>query len=344
MFLTEITKLKAACLHHIGNKAAGEGVILSHHILELDEVSQKNLFTYCFSSFKSDEKYVFHNPVDLEYNETMSSVQKIFASPDTFLEQSHILAKLLYDKSEHSNIKRGDLIVTYFTDCEVNGYVTDAIGLYKCENTANFLSLTYKGYSAGITSLKGVDLKQVDKAAMIFNIDGDIGYSIAIIDNSNKAEARYWVEDFLQAKPKEDEYHHTTMFLNAAKGFIKKSLPSDVTKGQKVELMDKTLRYFQNSETFDMNDFTSKVMDDSQLSSVFESYLGSFMERNNVEMPEKFSISESAVRKSSRAMKSVIKLDKNFHVYVHGGEGLIKKGYDPETGMSFYQLYFNEEE
>ena len=39
-------------------------------------------------------------------------------------------------------------------------------------------------------------------------------------------------------------------------------------------------------------------------------------------------------------MKSVIKLDKNFHIYVHGGEGLIRKGYDPETGMAFYQLYF----
>lgn len=61
-------------------------------------------------------------------------------------------------------------------------------------------------------------------------------------------------------------------------------------------------------------------------------------------LPEQFSISESAVKKSSRSMKSVIKLDKNFHIYVHGGEGLIKKGYDPETGMAFYQLYFKEEE
>jgi hypothetical protein len=31
-------------------------------------------------------------------------------------------------------------------------------------------------------------------------------------------------------------------------------------------------------------------------------------------------------------------------VLVLGGEGLIKKGYDPETGMALYQLYFKEEE
>ena len=50
------------------------------------------------------------------------------------------------------------------------------------------------------------------------------------------------------------------------------------------------------------------------------------------------------MKKSSRSMKSVIRLDKNFHIYIHGGEGLIKKGYDEKTGMAFYQLYFKEED
>lgn len=42
-------------------------------------------------------------------------------------------------------------------------------------------------------------------------------------------------------------------------------------------------------------------------------------------------------------MRSVIKLDKNFHIYVHGGEKMIRKGYDAETGMSYYQIFFKEE-
>lgn len=85
------------------------------------------------------------------------------------------------------------------------------------------------------------------------------------------------------------------------------------------------------------------MIGDEHLSSDFGAYMCSFLEKNDIVMPEQFSISESAVKKSSRSMKSVIKLDKNFHIYVHGGEGLIKKGYDPETGMAFYQLYFKEE-
>ena len=37
-------------------------------------------------------------------------------------------------------------------------------------------------------------------------------------------------------------------------------------------------------------------------------------------------------------------LSKNLSPAILGGEGLIKKGYDPDSGMAFYQLYFKEEE
>lgn len=344
MYITEITKIKAVCLHHLGYKAEEEGLILSHKVLELDEASKKSLYTYCFSSFKNDEKYVFHNQLDLAYNETMACAKKIFDDNESFLEQSQYLARLLYDKSKHPAIKSGDLIVAYFAGCEVEGYITDAIGLYKFENTTHFLSLNCKEDDVRITSLEGFDLKRVDKAALIFNINSEQGYSLAIIDNCNKGDAKYWTEDFLQVKPKEDEYHHTRALLSAAKGFITKSMPEEITKGEKAELMDKTLRYFQDNESFDMKDFRSIVIGDEQLSSDFGAYIDSFKERNDIEIPEQFSISASAVKKSARSMKSVIKLDKNFHIYVHGGEGLIKKGYDPGSGMAFYQLFFKEEE
>ena len=336
--------MKAACLHRIGSKTIEEGVELSKDVLEIDEISRKNLMSYCFLSFKNEEKYGFHNQLGLEYNETMACIKKVFADRSNLVEQSQNLAKLLYDCSEHPGIKSGDFIVVYFSDCEIDGYITDAIGMYKCENATSFLSLNYGKGKAGISTLQGFDLRRVDKAALVFNVEEEQGYAIAIVDNTNKGEAKYWVDDFLQAKPKVDEYHQTRALLSAAKGFITKGMPSEVSKGEKAELMDKALRYFQENETFDKDDFSNKVMGSEQMSADFGVYMDSFMEKNNVEMPESFPISESAVKKSSRSMKSVIKLDKNFHIYVHGGEGLIKKGYDPETGMAFYQLYFKEEE
>ena len=59
---------------------------------------------------------------------------------------------------------------------------------------------------------------------------------------------------------------------------------------------------------------------------------------------DNFEISNTAVKKQSRFMKSVIKLDRNFHIYVHGNNQYIRKGYDEETGMNYYQLLFNEEQ
>ena len=85
------------------------------------------------------------------------------------------------------------------------------------------------------------------------------------------------------------------------------------------------------------------IKDRRQYTSSFGEYMDSYMAKHGLEMPDNFAISESAVKKSSRSMKSVIKLDKNFHIYVHGGEGLIKKGYDEATGMEFYQLFFKNE-
>lgn len=344
--ITEITQLKQACLHHVGSKASDEGIILSSEVLQLDEASLKNLFTYCFSSFKEGETFCFHNELGLEFNEAYACVDKIFANPEIIVEQSQNLAKVLYEHSQHPGIKSGDFIVAYFTDCQIHGYITDAVGLYKCENQTSFLSMVCDADRAQITTLQGLDLKHVDKAALIFNTNADDGYRMAIIDNTNRTEAKYWVDDFLQAKPCADEYQHTRTFLNATKAFITKELPAtqEVSRGEQAELMDKALRYFQENETFDMNDFGRKVMGSEQMSSDFGEYTDTYMTKHELEMPESFTISESAVKKSSRSMKSVIKLDKNFHIYVHGGEGLIKKGYDEATGMEFYQLFFKNEE
>ena len=72
-------------------------------------------------------------------------------------------------------------------------------------------------------------------------------------------------------------------------------------------------------------------------------YKEEFQQANDMVVPDSFGISDSAIKKQSRNFKSVIKLDKNFHVYVHGDTKRIKKGVDPETGLNYYQLFFEEE-
>ena len=62
----------------------------------------------------------------------------------------------------------------------------------------------------------------------------------------------------------------------------------------------------------------------------------------DIRIEDEFGISDSAVKKQARSYKSVIKLDRNFHIYVHGNRNLLEQGED-EKGK-FYKVYYEEEE
>ena len=61
-----------------------------------------------------------------------------------------------------------------------------------------------------------------------------------------------------------------------------------------------------------------------------------------VDLAAQFDISPEAVKKQSRIFKSVIKLDRNFHIYVHGRTDLIEKGVDMD-GRKYYKIYYQDE-
>ena len=346
MIYAENTSLQAVSLHIVGNKSLDEGVFLSESSMPIVESLRPVLTQYFTSSFKSDERFCFFHHSGLEFNFVYKVVSGIFSNPASLHQASVMLANQLYEQSEHSKIKGGEFCVAYFKEVEVNGIKTDAVGLFKSENKDTYLKVVSQNGSNGLEQETGINVNKLDKAALIFNTDADEGYRMAIIDNTNRTEAKYWVDDFLQAKPCADEYQHTRTFLNATKAFITKELPAtqEVSRGEQAELMDKALRYFKENDTFAMDDFNQQVMGDESLSAGFGLYVDDYMAKNDLEPAESFAISESAVKKSQRSMKNVIKLDRNFHIYVHGGEGLIKKGYDEETGMEYYQLYFKKEE
>ena len=57
----------------------------------------------------------------------------IFQSPNLLVEQSINIAKHLYAVSTHPNIKKGELYIAYIKDCIIDGYKTNAVGIFKSE-------------------------------------------------------------------------------------------------------------------------------------------------------------------------------------------------------------------
>jgi hypothetical protein len=129
------------------------------------------------------------------------------------------------------------------------------------------------------------------------------------------------------------------------KNFVVEKFPGqfDVSKADQVEMLNKSVKFFKENDNFDIDDFATEVMQAPEMISSFKSYKTEFEVEHGVQLTDNFDISAAAVKKQSRFFKSVIKLDKNFHIYVHGDNQQIVRGFDQASGMNYYQLFFKEE-
>lgn len=91
------------------------------------------------------------------------------------------------------------------------------------------------------------------------------------------------------------------------------------------------------------NDFGNEVIGNEQGIALFNAYKIQQQQHLDAPLQDQFAIHNSAVKKQARVYKSVLKLDKNFHIYIHGNNELIEKGFDEEKNMNFYKVYFREE-
>ncbi len=346
MIITEQIEIQSIAVHNVGNKLNEEGIRFSKSELRTDESIDNLLLTYFFSPFKSNEYYNLYHESDLKLNEVFSYVSDIFDNPHTLFDQSVNLARHLYEQSIHPKVKGGELYVAYFRDCIVDGETVDAVGLFKSETKETFLKVYPQNDGFSIESEAGINIHKLDKGCLIFNTEREKGYLVSVVDNLNKGgEAQYWIDHFLHVQHRNDEYYQTKNVLNMCKSFVVEKFPEqfDVSKADQAEMLNKSVKFFKENDNFDLDDFAGEVMQAPDMISSFKSYKTEFEVEHDVKLSDNFDISNTAVKKQSKFFKSVIKLDKNFHIYVHGDQHQIVKGFDQQSGMNFYQLFFKEE-
>ncbi len=116
------------------------------------------------------------------------------------------------------------------------------------------------------------------------------------------------------------------------------SQQTDISKADQVDFLNKSVEYFKKNDNFDMVSFAKEVIGKPEVIETFNQFNSDYEFARELAIMEKFAISESAVKKQARAIKSVIKLDKNFHIYVHGDRDMIEQGTD-EEGRKYYKIY-----
>jgi len=338
-------ELQQLITHHVGNKLRDEKYLLSIEATNIEDETKNFLLRYFLLPVKAEEFYSFTHSVKLELNNIYSVVENIFSSPKKFIPNSQSIAKLLYEQSMHPKIKEGELNIAYFSNVVLDDEVVDAIGIFKSETNVPFLKMKNQKSKFTINHDYGFEIKGIDKGCIIFNIDQQNGYKILIIDNANKsAEAQYWKDDFLKVKEVANDFHQTNQFLGIAKNFVTKQLSEEfeVSKADKSDLLNRSVDYFKTHESFDKKEFEKEVFQDSGMIKSFRNFDSIYREENEIEITDNFEISPQAVKKQARVFKSVLKLDKNFHIYIHGDRELIEQGVEKD-GRKFYKIYFQQE-
>jgi hypothetical protein len=284
----------------------------------------------------------FSHAVDLAHN-VLFSLSKAIYNDESFSGNSKKILKHLSSVSTHPNIKDGDVFIVKYDDLKYGKYHHQGLGIYKIENKETYVEVMTSGARKGEMNFKkGIGEKSIDKGCLILFTEEP--YTVFIVDRVSSS-TDYWMKDFVSASFKNDNVGNTFEYLQIAKDFITEEIPSnfEVSKTDQIDLLNRSIAYFKTNDTFDKRNFQKEVFFHPEIVSAYKNYSSKYCKENDVDLMDNFSISPDVVKRQARVFKSVLKLDKNFHIYIHGDKNLIEKGYDKNKGMKYYKVYFKEE-
>lgn len=341
----KIDKITHMIVHHVGNKSNGEGVGFCNSELDFESI-EPELLKLLERSFNLNDLYHFFYEGSVSLNPVFSFTKEIFDHPDAIVVQSRHIAKILYDCSTHPKVKPGELSVIYISGYELEGETVDAIAIIKSETRQSVLQLdrTQDGYVVSMNDT--INLSKVEKGCLVFNVDEEEGYRIAVVDNSSSSgDAKYWKDSFLHVASYNGAHHQTSSLISLATEFICENVAGDksISSVEKAMIANRSKQVLTDSEqdTITFDDYSHAVFKDARLEDKFARYAEENAPKELAEL-DTISVERKAVNKRRSSM-STIHLDDNFDIFIRGGEDHILRGYDENAGMSYYMLYFENE-
>ena len=344
------TQIESISLHRVGNKNKNEGVFLSDETFNLNDETTGLLKEYFFRPFREKEENYFKltNEVDIEFNELHKIVSEIFNAPSSAHDNSKKIASHLYEQSNHPHIKSGEVYVVYLTGILLDNVKVDAVGIFKSELKHDFLQIEEKESNLDIVIQQGININKLDKGCLIFNVNKEEGYKVLSVD-SNRYDAKYWLENFLGVDALADENFYTKNYLKFCQNFAKDVVLPAEDKQQEVLFMNKAVNHFAKNDAFEESNFLNEVLENPELIPEFKHYKVEKGPKYSIEDVSTFDIANKAVSDARKKIKNVINLDTNIQIKMdfinpESAEKFIEKGWDEEKQMYYYLVYFNKEQ
>lgn len=340
--------LKQVSVHQIGNKAHEEGFFLSEQPIILDEALQSALLDYCSRTFsKVSDVYQFVHKVDMSYHVMAGLSKQIFADAQVFHDRSRDVVQHLYDQSTHPHIKSGDVMLIRLENVLMVDELVNAIVLIKAENKEGFLKLSKVGDSIQVDSYEGIQLKRMDKGALILEMEEDEGYRVLTVDNNNY-DASYWLEDFLGIDFVHDHNFDTKAYVEMCKSFAQDVIKETVDKKTQVDFVQQTFQYIDQVDTLEIAEFKETMFADEAMTEAFDQYSAHYEKEKGAKISDSFEVSQTVMKKQKQKLRNFIKLDTNIKIQLgfsnaQSVDRFIEKGFDEEKNMYYYKCYFNTE-
>jgi hypothetical protein len=157
-------------------------------------------------------------------------------------------------------------------------------------------------------------------------------------NSTSKLLKAQW-ETFVSVVDYDCSYRDTIKFTEGLKQFVAEvyNAENDVTRMEQLAFLKESKIALEESveRELDLTDFAEAVLPDADAKDEFVDFMASL---GCVPV-----VNEHALKSKQTMFKSILKLDKNFHIYIHGARELMERGYDEECRMHYYKLYFNTE-
>jgi 37-kD nucleoid-associated bacterial protein len=335
-------------LAKVGNPQREEPLQTSREVFRVQEEDQSVLTSLFLKPFKNLVGHRFYHHSSLDQHEMNNCVKAIFESPLGLLERGCDIAKRLYSKSNHPNIKAGDLCVALMDDLEVDGQMVQGICILKAESMVPFLSINAKDGDLQLSTEHGINPEKIDKGCLILNHFPNKGFYAVTFDRAG-AESRFWVREFLGLQAVPDSAFLTNAYADMTVNYLAESAPwEDSPPEQACAAVHEAMTYFDDRENFDLQEFEERVLRTPEAVAKFAEHRARVEEAEGQPLETNFEIAPKIVQKAKKRIPSIVRLDTGVEIhlkplFVNQREPVLERGFDETKGMKFIKVYFNQD-
>jgi hypothetical protein len=338
-------------LAKIGHPQRNEPLQTSKTVFPIREQDQEALTNLFLKPFKNLLGHRFSHHASLEKNEVYQLCKTIFSGPDGLLEAGCAIAQRLYTKSNHPNIKSGDLCIAMVEGLEIEGKKVQGVCILKAETILPFMAITVHNGDLELATGQGINPEKIDKGCLVFNHSEEHGFYVLTFDRAG-AESRFWLRDFLGVQAVPDAAFLTNTYAKMAVAFLEKEAPArtaddDSPPWETKNPAAEALTYFKTQEKFDLQDFEEKVLKTPEAVAKFTEHRCKIEEETGQPLEKSFGISKKDVSKASKRVTSVMKLDTGVEIHMKptgsSPTPVMERGFDETKKMKFIKVYFNKD-